>query len=86
MSRPVTTHLVLKCIEPDHCSVVFEPLGSEVVLEAEDQLRLEIISDAALSLEVAYSPGCITVWLPGSVVEVRAWNRLNDPIDLGLAI
>lgn len=76
--------LIVKCLEPAQCSVVLEPYGSEIILSADDELHLEIRSAEAEPLEVAYSPGCITVWIPSTVTSVRARNRLREPVDLGL--
>jgi hypothetical protein len=79
-----TTRILIKCIEPQQCSVVFEPYGAEYVLMADDQLWLEFESSEEVTLELAYSPGCISVWLPDLVVSPRAINRLGEPVDLWL--
>src|SRR4029450_8872909 len=54
--RHSSAHLTLKCIEPDQCSVVFEPYGSEVILVAEDEIRLSFNCRDEPRIEVAYSP------------------------------
>jgi hypothetical protein len=79
-----TTHLRLKCVEPDRCSIVFEPYGAEVVLLADDELRVRVVTTDEAEFEIAYAPGCISVWLPTSVVSFWAKSRLDDAIDLGL--
>jgi hypothetical protein len=84
--RHSSAHLTLKCIEPDHCSVVFEPYGSEVILVAEDEIRLSFNCRDEPRIEVAYSPGCITVWLPADIDSVSARDRLDDVIDIGLPL
>ena len=75
--------LIIRCLEPDQCSVVLEPYGSEVTLAADDALEMEIWSSEEEPIEVAYSPGCITVWVGPSVTSVRATDRLKRPVDLG---
>lgn len=79
-------HLNIGCFEPEQCSVLLEPYGIEYVVVVDDHLLLDIdISDDS-TIEVRYSPGCITLWLPVSVVSVQATNRIGDTIDLGLDI
>jgi hypothetical protein len=78
--------LTVECLEAKWCSVLFEPYGFELILHAKDQLRLEIGGAGGEALELAYSPGCITIWLPSSVTQVRAWNRLNERIELDLPL
>ena len=87
MKNVVTTlHLLIECIEPQQCTVMLEPYGAEHVLMAENHLRLTLESTEDVSLELAYSPGCITLWLPPSIVNVQATNRLGESVDLGLPI
>lgn len=84
--REAVVRLVIKCLEPEQCSVVIEPYGSEVTLAADDVLELEIGSAEEEPVEVAYSPGCITVWVGPSATGIRAIDRLKQPVDLGLPL
>jgi hypothetical protein len=80
----VSVHLIIGGSSPEQCSVVIEPYGAEYVLMGDDHLRLDIDVSDDSAVEVGYSPGCITLWLPVSVVSVRAANRIGDELDLGL--
>jgi hypothetical protein len=84
MARNNVVRLTLKCLEPEQCSVVLEPYGSEVTLAADDALEIEIWRSAEEPVEVAYSPGCITIWIGPSTTSVRATDRMSQPVDLGL--
>jgi hypothetical protein len=82
----VITRLLIKCIETEQCSVVLEPYGAEHTLTVDDHLQLELESTDEGPLEIAYSQGCITVWLPTSIGSLRATDRLGNSVDFGLPL
>jgi hypothetical protein len=62
--------------------VVFEPLGNEYVLGAEDRVRIEIghpsTWDSGDELEIVHQPGMILLWLP--TTDYRAWNEAGEEL------
>lgn len=82
----MTTRLLFKCLEARHCSLLLEPFGAEYVLDSEGHLKVEVDGADGDQLEVAYWPGCISVWIPASTTAVRASDHLGNSIDLGLPL
>lgn len=80
----MSVHLVIGNIQGESFTILFEPYASVYDIEDEDHLELKIESADDSPMEVGYSPGCITLWLPTSVVSVKARNRAGDEVDLGL--
>ena len=61
-----TVRLVLACTKADSCSVIFEPLGTEYVLNSDDEFRVEISGPGTGEVMVWYGPGAISITpLPG---------------------
>jgi hypothetical protein len=74
----------VQAADEGRCTVVFEPVGSEFVLEAGDCERL-LIHVYGLSnrleqpdVEVDCAPGRITFWIAAG--EHRVWNRAGDEL------
>lgn len=64
--------LVLSCVQVESCSVIFEPFGTEYILEAHDEFHVEVKGPGSGELSVWYGPGAISVtpWVGGDYSRV----------------
>lgn len=53
--------LVLSCVQVESCSVIFEPFGTEYVLEDADEFHIEVKGPGSGELIVWYGPGAISI-------------------------
>ena len=66
------------------CTVVFEPVGSEYVLAADDEVLIHLFRpsdrDEDQDVEIVYLPGSIQFWTAGD--DYRAWNKAGDELSV----
>jgi hypothetical protein len=81
-----TTRLLIQCFDPEACEVAFEPWGAVHTLQRGDAFTVEISGSGDGLVEVAYSPGWISVcaWIDddGTVAEMTARNKAGETLRL----
>jgi hypothetical protein len=67
-----TVRLVLTCVQGDSCSVIFEPYGTEYILQRDDDFHVELRGPGNGEVLVWYGPGAISItpWLGGDYAKV----------------
>ena len=67
-----TVRLVVTCVGDESCSVIFEPYGSEYVLQRDEDFHVEIRGPGSGEVLVWYGRGAISVtpWVGGDYSRV----------------
>jgi hypothetical protein len=80
--RPYVSWLVRT--DETQCTVVFEPVGSEYVLTADDEVLIHLFRpsdrDENQDVEIVSQPGRIQFWTAGD--DYRAWNKAGDELSV----
>ena len=82
MKRKPSFTVRVKTDQP-HCTLIFEPVGSEYELSAEDEVLVHVYERSNrpedADVEVIHAPGMIQLWLPDTY---RAWNKAGAELSV----